>query len=224
MTGESPSLKPSPHAIVSLPWCRELFFVRGLRDPENAKYRLQGKICKTPFQQMDVLDGASHLCCASWLRTSVGNCFTQPWEEVWNSDQAQAIRASMHDGSYRYCNKMACPVIQADDLTPTQELAQQSKQWHEIVTEQKTSLETGPKRVNLAYDRTCNLRCPSCRTQAYSADSATRDRFDRVQEENILPMLQHAKTVDVTGSGDPFASRNFRSLMSKLGPEEYPDV
>jgi organic radical activating enzyme len=201
-----------------------VFYLRGIADPGNSKYQLKGKLCKTPFQQLDVLDGGSHLCCASWLKTSVGSCFTQPWEQVWNSGSAQAIRASIHDGSYRYCNKIACPVIQGDDLTPAAELAEESGHWHEIVTEQKIILEDGPRRVNLAYDRTCNLRCPSCRTQAYSADSATRDRFDRVQEENILPMLRHAKTVYITGSGDPFASRNFRTLMSKLGAEEYPDL
>lgn len=201
-----------------------IFFLHGLAEPGNAKYNLKGKICRTPFQQLDVLDGSSHLCCASWLKESVGSCFVQPWQDVWNSEKAQAIRASMHDGSYRYCNKIACPVIQGNDLTPAAQLAEESDQWHDIVAEKKTVLDHGPQRVNLAYDRTCNLRCPSCRTQAYSADSATRDRFDQVQDENILPMLRQAKTVYITGSGDPFASRNFRNLMSKLGAEEYPDL
>lgn len=78
--------------------------------------------------------------------------------------------------------------------------------------------------MNLAYDRTCNLSCPSCRTKKYAADEATRNRYDELQERNILPMLRGAKSVFITGSGDPFASKNFRRLMERLTPDLYPEL
>lgn len=88
-----------------------LFHIAGLLDPENPKYQLKGKICTTPFEQIDVLETSSHLCCASWLQTSAGDLSATSWQTVWNSEAAQAIRASIHDGSYRFCNKGACPKI-----------------------------------------------------------------------------------------------------------------
>ncbi|PTS73734.1 radical SAM protein [Sphingomonas sp. HMWF008] len=201
-----------------------LFHLRGLADPDNPKYALTGKICETPFQQMDVLERSSHLCCASWLSTSAGDLSTTGWREVWNSDAAQAIRASVHDGSYRYCNKGACPKIQSNALPLASELAARSSYWADLLAATATELSAGPEVVNLAYDRTCNLSCPSCRVERFAADDGTRARFAEMQERAILPLLANAKTVFVTGSGDPFASKNFRQLMRDLTPEAYPDL
>lgn len=200
-----------------------IFYLEGLLDPENPKYQLQGRICATPFQQLDVLERSTHQCCASWLKTSAGDLSSSDWRAVWNSPTAQAIRASVMDGSYRYCNKIACPRIQASHWTPETDLAQ-NPTWSEAVAEARTDVPQGPEVVNLAYDRTCNLSCPSCRTERFAATDVERERFDRMQERAILPMLKNAKRVMVTGSGDPFASKNFRRLLEQLTPEEYPDL
>lgn len=201
-----------------------LFHLQGLADPGNPKYELTGKICKKPFVQMDVLDGSTHLCCASWLATSAGNLQADSWQDVWNSETAQAIRASIHDGSYRYCNKGACPAIQANLLIPAENLATRSAYWQEVLETSAVKLANGPRIVNLAYDLTCNLSCPSCRVAKIAADGATRDRFAVMQERAILPMLVNAKTVYLSGAGDPFASKNFRQLIADLTPEAYPDL
>jgi MoaA/NifB/PqqE/SkfB family radical SAM enzyme len=201
-----------------------IFFLNGRLDPANPKYQLTGKLCPAPFRQIDVLDTGTHLCCASWLHTSIGNLHQQPWREVWNSPAAQAIRTSIHDGSYRYCNKTACPYIQEDTLRDAGALAAKSAKWRAIVEERQTLLADNPERVNLAYDRTCNLSCPSCRTEKYAADEVTRQRYTRLQESAILPMLRTARTVFITGSGDPFASKNFRQLMERLERDAYPDL
>lgn len=201
-----------------------VFHLHSLKDPENPKYNLHGKICLSPFVQLDVLERSSHLCCASWLQESAGDLSVSSWQDVWNSDMAQNIRASIHDGSYRYCNKMACPKIHANDLTPVEEVAARGDLWKQLVEIAATELPMGPEVVNLAYDRTCNLSCPSCRTEKWAADEETRQSYDEMQRTKILPLLKDAKTVFVTGSGDPFASKNFRRLMLELTPEEYPEL
>ncbi len=201
-----------------------LFHFQRLIHPDDPKYQLEGKICPTPFVQTDVLDGTTHLCCASWLKTSVGDMGSNEWQDVWNSETAQAIRESIHDGSYRYCNKSACPKIQAGHLTPAAELREQSDFWRDIIDSVRTEVARGPEVVNLAYDRTCNLSCPSCRVERIAADEATRNRYERMQERTILPLLKGAKLVFVTGSGDPFASKNFRRLLQQLTPEEFPEL
>jgi hypothetical protein len=201
-----------------------LFHVQGLADPHNPKYRLEGRFCTKPFDELHVLETSSHLCCASWLPESAGDLNHAEWQQVWNSRTAQAVRASMHDGSFRHCNKTACPHIQGGTLPLAAEVAERSPRWQRIVAAEETALAEGPADVNLSYDRTCNLSCPSCRVAKYAADEATRTRYDRLQERAILPMLREAKTVFITGSGDPFASKNFRRLMEKLTAGDYPDL
>jgi hypothetical protein len=200
-----------------------LFYLEGLLDPENPKYQLAGKVCIKPFIELDVLENSTHLCCASWLPTSTGDLSYIPWQDVWNGGAAQAIRASMLDGSYRFCNKRTCFWIQSSQFLTIEELEADPK-WSEIITPRDTAMPRGPEMLNLSYDRTCNLSCPSCRTERYAADDATRARFDTMQERQILPLLKNAKTVFVTGSGDPFASKNFRRLMAQLDAGEYPDL
>jgi hypothetical protein len=201
-----------------------LFHVQGMTDQQVAKYQLEGRFCTKPFDELHVLEGSSHLCCASWLPDSAGDLNNADWKDVWNSDTAQAIRASVHDGSFRHCNKTACPMIQGGTLPTAAEVAERSESWKRIVETKETTIECGPADVNLSYDRTCNLSCPSCRVSKYAADEETRQRYDDLQERNILPMLRKAKTVFITGSGDPFASKNFRRLMEKLTADEYPDL
>lgn len=200
------------------------FHIQSLLDPANPAYDLSDRFCNTPFDVLDVLDGKSHLCCASWLPESVGDLSVQSWEEAWNSDTAQTTRASIHDGSFRFCNKTACPKIAGNSLAKKADAASESEQRRDIIENSRTLLPKGPNRVNLAYDMTCNLSCPSCRTHKIAADSATRERFDKLQEEAILPLLRQSKLVFITGSGDPFASKNFRNLLDQLGPDEYPDL
>jgi len=201
-----------------------LFHIQRMLDPDNPKYQLAGKVCRAPFEQLDILDSSAHLCCASWLLPTIGNVATRDWQQVWNSVDAQAIRSSMHDGSYRFCNKGACPYIQGNHLPAAEQLRNESEFWRQVVDDRLTVVERGPQSVNLAYDRTCNLACPSCRVQPFAADERMRARFDGMQERAILPMLKHAKVVFITGSGDPFASKNFRSLIEQLTPEEYPEL
>ena len=200
-----------------------LFHLEGLLDPENPKYQLAGKACINPFIELDILDNSTHLCCASWLPTSTGHLGYTPWQQVWNGGAAQAIRASMLDGSYRFCNKRTCPKIQSNQLQKIDELEADPK-WSDIITARETAMPRGPEMINLSYDRTCNLSCPSCRTTRYAADDVTRARFDTMQEREILPLLKTAKTVFVTGSGDPFASKNFRRLMEQLDATAYPEL
>lgn len=200
-----------------------IFRLEGLLDPGNSKYQLTGRVCMNPFIELDVLENSTHLCCASWLPTSTGDLSYVPWQDVWNGDTAQAIRGSMLDGSYRFCNKRTCPSIQSSQFPTIEELEADPK-WSEIIRPRATTMPRGPEMLNLSYDRTCNLSCPSCRTERYAADDATRARFDTMQERQILPLLKNAKTVFVTGSGDPFASKNFRRLMTQLDAGGYPDL
>jgi acetyltransferase-like isoleucine patch superfamily enzyme len=217
-----------------------LFYCQSRLDPTHPKYQLAGKICPLPFVELDVLDASAHLCCASWLPTSIGNLHQQDWLEAWNSDAAQNIRASIIDSTYRHCNKVSCPVIQNNDLIPVGELEGGSSDGHLHmggafeylgVKDQPIPIargwltpvrNEGPAILNLSYDKTCNLACPSCRSEKYAADSAERERISVLQDRNIKPLLSQAHLAMITGSGDPFASKTFRHLLEWIDAEKAP--
>lgn len=198
---------------------------------------LDGRVCPMPFIELDVLERSAHLCCASWLPTSIGDLQATDWHSLWNSPQAQEVRASVLDGSYRHCNKQTCPVIQADALLPRA----QAEQAVELrldgpyaylgVAERPIKVSPGwlsevrdepPAIVNLAYDRSCNLACPSCRSSKHMADGAERESIDALQQRNVLPLLERAQLALITGSGDPFASKTFRKLLGWISADTTP--
>ncbi len=201
-----------------------LFYLQKLQQPHLPKFDLKDKMCSVPFERMDILEDSVHLCCASWLKPTVGNLKIEAWNDVWNSPSAELIRASIFDGSYRYCNKILCPRIQGNQLVPTEKQKNVSPEWKKMIEERKTILEKGPDIINLAYDKTCNLSCPSCRSERFAADSEMRKIYTNMQERNIIPLLKRAKWVSMTGSGDPFASKTFRQLLVTINKTDFPQL
>lgn len=186
-------------------------------------YDLRDYVCEIPFQQLDILENSSHLCCASWLHKSAGDLSSEGHEEVWSSDAAEAIRHSILDGSYRYCNKTACRKLPGRQLTPKASLMN-DPWWANVITNHIGKLDRGPERVNLSYDKHCNLACPSCRSEPITSNDVVRERLDRITQRNVFPLLTSAKLAFVTGSGDPFASRTFRKMLSWISAETCPEL
>jgi len=209
---------------------------------------LTGRFCPVPFERFDVLpNGGTHICCAAFMPVNVGNLFFQDWHDVWNSKTAQAVRESIHDGSYRFCDKLKCPkfengLVDIATLEETQETNAPvispavsdsdepadhfltPTEMKEYAVNRSRLLSEGPRMVNLSFDRSCNLACPSCRQDFNVAKAEERDRMLALAENRVLPMLEQAKIVVITGSGDPFASKAFRHIMRSLTPERFPNL
>lgn len=203
---------------------------------------LRGRFCEVPFEGFDVLPGGNvHLCCAAFMSKSVGNLFFQTHEEIWNSPDAQLVRESIHDGSFRYCDKLKCPRF-ADGLPAASSVIEDTaassapvaRDWMgrsvshgrlvPIVEGKLTDLAVAPSKINLSFDKTCNLACPSCRTDFIAAKSAERDSMLTLANAKIMPLLETASLVTVTGSGDPFASKTFRTILRSIDPERCPEL
>jgi molybdenum cofactor biosynthesis enzyme MoaA len=203
---------------------------------------LRGRFCPNPFEQLHVLSGGHvHLCCAAYME-SVGSILQQDVNAVWNGPSAEAVRRSIHDGSYRYCNKMACPRFSAglpltaaiaaaiatapSDANEVGALSRSrySSDLKPIIERQQTWLGTPPRNLNLSFDMTCNLACPSCRTDFIAAKSAERKVMLAMTEDKIMPMLETARSVQITGSGDPFASKACRHILQSIDPSQCPDL
>lgn len=203
-----------------------LFRLHGRLRPGDARYELRGRFCPKPFENIELLpDGAAHACCAVWVPEPIGNVYEQRrWQDVWNSPDAQDMRRSILDGTYRWCNKLSCPAIQNGTLPTFDEARARDPRWRQVIDESCVALPFAPETVNLSYDRSCNLACPSCRNHVIQSKDAERSRMDEMTDRIVLPLLSGARLVTITGSGDPFGSRTFRRLLTRLGEMDYPNL
>lgn len=187
----------------------------------TAQPDLRGRFCRAPFESIETAPGGDvHFCCPAWLPVPIGNLGTMSPDAIWNSPAAQAIRASIHDGSYRYCSRLHCAHLSSDSLPRTEALP--TPALRAAAAERSTTLAEGPRKLVLAHDRSCTLSCPSCRTRVIVARGAELEALDRMTETVLLPLARDAAQVRVTSSGDPFGSRHFRRLMKRLTRDGFP--
>jgi hypothetical protein len=135
------------------------------------------KICLEPFRTIEIdMKGDVGICgCAAWLPTRVGNMFRQSIGEILGSGLAQDIRASIGRGSYDYCNDVICNTITSDQLIGTESLNEHYQ--HAVAHPETWSL---PQEIYLSGDATCNLTCPSCRTNVFKINE------DQIEEQTYL--------------------------------------
>lgn len=183
--------------------------------------------CSKPFTWFEVSRGTEEgqvfLCCPSWLDTPIGNLNDQSVDEVWNGGVARDIRRSILDGSFDYCDFVKCPFLHnvdgpvqyADEVTDPVML--------QIMRDGLTVLPFGPRDINCSYDRSCNLSCPSCRTQMIT-ESRNSARILNIQQKINDHALKDAKLLYITGSGDPFGSPFFRTWLHSMKRSDMPKL
>lgn len=177
------------------------------------------KFCEYPFRYIEVStrsDGSTpcYTCCPTILPNVVGDLSESSLTDIWNSDEYIKIRESILDGSFRYCNHDLCPEIQSGAVVRHSSLLD-GELW-DIVKNKKTFLDYGPKIINLAYDKTCNLSCPSCRDQFIVENSPLHDKKLELTTQRILEGAGDAERIIACSSGDPFSSKHYQKLLTQL--------
>lgn len=190
---------------------------------------LKNRFCARPFDSFELQEnGSVYLCCPTWLRWRAGNLHDSSAAEIWNSKVAREIRRGILDGTFEHCNHDLCPEIQAGTL-PTRAEAAKNPRYRAIMDGTKTKLDGIPAFFNLSNDKSCNLSCPSCRTQRIQFNDGpgyeTRKKLqDRLVESFFTEPTEQPFVVNVTGSGDPFASRIFRDFLFELDRAKFPHM
>jgi MoaA/NifB/PqqE/SkfB family radical SAM enzyme len=176
---------------------------------------LQGKFCSKPFETLSVRDdGSCWMCCTSWLPYSIGNLNEQTFEEIWHGEIATTIRESVLDGSFRYCNHTVCGDI-SDNRLPDIEGTPEPEEF--------------PTHIMFENDASCNLACPSCRTEKiYDYEGPDYERKLALHYKIIDAVFcqphDNPITIDITGSGDPFGSKIFREFLVNFDPTPWPNL
>lgn len=180
---------------------------------------LRDKFCAAPFAQIETrANRAVHFCCSAWQPVSIGSLTEDP-KAVWNSETAQEIRRSILDGDYSYCSRWHCPMISGRRLQ-TSDRTNLSPEVSRFLADRKAAsskrpptVDHTPDRAILSHDRSCNLSCPSCRTDVIQITRSASAELDDLINEKYAEFLSNASRIKVTGSGDPFASRHFLNFL-----------
>jgi len=201
----------------------------GSRRPSAKAAGLKNRFCARPFDSFELQEnGSVYLCCPTRLRWRAGNLHDSSAAEIWNSKVAQDIRRGILDGTFEHCNHDLCPEIQAGTL-PNRAEAAKNPRYRDIIDGNKTKLDGIPAFFNLSNDKSCNLSCPSCRTQRIQFNDgpgyeARKTLQDRLVESFFTEPTEQPFVVNVTGSGDPFASRIFRDFLFDLDKAKFPHM
>lgn len=135
-------------------------------------------------------------------------------EDLWNVQQARESRRQvLEQGTAYWCK--ACPRL-LEQNSPTEPYT--AIDWDHLPTSWTT--------LNLAYDKSCNLACRSCRTQPMCVVVGT-DEYDllmQFQNRVVKPLLSKVEWASLAGLGDPFGSPVYRHLLMTLKPEEAPNL
>lgn len=150
--------------------------------------------------------------------------------EIWNSPSAQTFRASILDGSFRHCIERRCIFLSQQGVrywekegSPLKKLSEiHTSRLRKIIDERSTLLEDGPLTLNCGYDQTCNLSCPSCRSEVFLPKHEEIQKATELQDRIFPEIGKNLEQLYVSGSGDPFASAVYRKLLRGLSPQAYP--
>jgi hypothetical protein len=191
---------------------------------------LQKYICAVPFYSLEIHEKDRFLCCASWLKKGLPQN-TSP-KEAWESSEANDIRKSILDGSYRYCDNTKCPHLnqllntntpnsKSNTLYHVNNIPNDIKQ--RIDSFNKNNL-LPPTTIQFSFDRSCNLKCPSCRINLIVENSKGIERVKKTIDEIEKEYGITTKRLYITGTGDPFVSVGFRDFLRNFDSSIWPNL
>ena len=194
----------------------------GFTKPKEA-FPLERVSCHFPLWRFEIMpQGQIHHCCPTWLPHSVANITEVSILDAFQSPLAKEIRHEVQAGKFSYCEKKLCPYLSRYINLGKVEAPLYLRSNAEAVNSE-VSLE-GAKRLLLMlnYDPSCNLRCPSCRNETiiFTPDSAPEHlrKIHAAVLKNIseLQAAGYSLSLNITGSGDAFASPLYFQLLQNL--------
>ena len=171
-------------------------------------------LCTVPFRHLHIYeDGYVSFCCYSWQPHFIGNIKQNSILEILQTSKAQKIRESVTFGDFKYCEEDLCPVLVT--------LKQQARVMEPLRSE-KLSNKKKQITLYLNYDKSCNLACSSCRNELIFYKQKNIPESLRSTHEAVLRNIKillaedYEVSLNITGSGDAFASELYAQLMNEL--------
>lgn len=185
---------------------------------EKFKQDKKKYVCGNPWLLAEVFEDDAYMCCPHWLPEPLPN--PHEIKKEWNGEKAQKIRDSILDGSYSYCREDRCPKLISLKEGKVHEFFEKDE-FLKLYGDQK---EYAPQIVKFNFDRSCNLKCPSCRLDFINIKGEEREKADQLSISIEEQLGEDLEEIQLTGTGDPFFSRTFRQWMFRFEPKNYPNL
>jgi sulfatase maturation enzyme AslB (radical SAM superfamily) len=189
---------------------------------------LNKKFCGRPWEFLEIHDDGGlkiYNCCPNWVNhNDLGKMsYDANFESIWNGEKSIEFRKSILDGSFKYCNKTECPMIQNNSLPEKEDILNNYHgEYYKKILEENILIAENANFINFCYDVSCNLKCPSCRPTFWFLNEKINPidyNIKKQFQEKLLEYLYKCTrpiTINITGSGDPFASKLFWEFLTSI--------
>jgi hypothetical protein len=188
-------------------------------------HALDDVICQHPFTRLEITPyGFVHVCCASLVPTAIGNIESEDAATIIASENGKKMRRSMLDGSYKYCNHLACPLM-VNELLPRKSdvaTAGDTVLAAAIAGEDDTIAEI--RDLAFGYDWSCNLSCPSCRRETIIETHMQSGERSHHIRRHVAPLLPKLRSLHINNAGEFLFSRPSRELLQSIDPARHANL
>jgi len=173
------------------------------------KPKYKGKFCRLPFDTLQIdEDGDVQLCdCQLYMPYTIGNIYKNSIQDIWASEAADRVRQAVADEDFTYCSWACAHLATLPDrpavLPATRDF---------------------PKTIKLDMDRSCNLKCPSCREDVIIEKHSDKinkqiELYESIKQWGLDNPDKVIHLIPV-GSGEVFASHSGLTFLKSL--QDYP--
>ena len=187
-----------------------------------SKVDLNDYVCIQPFFNLEIHPFGNYVCCPDWINNNKIGTFSDNLGELWKSDAIKEFKKSVTDGSFSKCNCEKCPFL--NNLISSGKLLRGPIQERSIGEKMIAEYADTPSLINFCFDRSCNLKCPSCRKDFIVASTEEQVVINNKIKEIEDSFGREVRTLRLSGSADPFASVSFRRYLQKFNPKKYPKL
>jgi hypothetical protein len=174
--------------------------------------------CAVPWNQMIIIsNGEIFNCgCPGYLTSSMGNILklknTDEFKEIFDNSN---VKKDILNLSYRSCRGDVCPIL-INNIN-------KSKINFDTIT---TRLNKPVKTIYLDIDKSCNLKCPTCRPDIImEKENPFGQQLLRKVEEIILPAFADNEVqIRISAGGEFLASNLLRNWFLNFNFEKHSNV
>lgn len=166
------------------------------------------KICKIPWVNCEIHDqNKLFFCCPAYCYwKDIGNLGEKSFDKIWNGKKANHFRNELLKGNTSLCDLQTC-------------MSRHLESASEIKTKyyDKNNKVKIPSIIKISDSRECNVACITCRDEIYKRKLSRLEKKKQQRKfKNFLKIAKDLKTVDLSGTGDPFSSKYYRELIKKI--------
>ena len=177
-------------------------------------YRTHGlpeNFCPVPFSTLLFeANGNVCMCRRKGAEFAIGDIRKETWQEIWNGERLQAIRAEFLSGKVKTCAQE----VARDRCNLAPDQARMLPSVDPSVVQKKP-----PLRITPNFNGHCNLECKMCHIWQFQDGLYDEIGFWKSLESDILPHLEEIDTF----SGEPFIQKDTYRLI-QLAHQVNPQI